>query len=336
MYLRFYGLKKEPFSLSPDPSFLFLGEVHKEAFARLRYGLIQNKGFVVITGEVGTGKTTLINALLCTIPQKTRVALVTNPKLEPAEFFTLLSNAFGLGQTKDKLDFLIKLTAFLEDAQKKDEKVVLIVDEAHCLSRELLEEIRLLSNLETPNSKLINIILVGQPEFEEILSHPNLRALRQRITLRYRLEPLNLKETAKYLKIRMSKAGAKDVGIFSDAAIKNIYEFSGGIPRVINLLADHSLLTGFVKERKVIDEEIVKECAGDIGINNEAETEAPAKDKRYLGNRRVYVCICIGVLIFLLVFLAIVTWLTGSLKNEPEWISEQINYWVSLVERWVR
>ena len=265
MYLDFYGLKYEPFSLSPDPRFLYLAASHKEALAHLRYGLIQQKGFVVITGEVGTGKTTLIYSLLSQMPQQVISAFISNPVLTRNEFFYLLGHKYGLGEIENKGDFLVKFTRFLEEAHKKKKNVVLIIDEAHCLEKEILEEIRLLSNLETPHSKLINIILTGQPEFNEKLNVPDLRALRQRITLRYELEPLDLKETNAYVQLRMAKAGAKDAGIFTHAAIDSIYEYSGGIPRIINLLCDHALLTGFVKEAKIIDDKIIGECAKEIG-----------------------------------------------------------------------
>ena len=266
MYLKFYSLKQEPFSLSPDPDFLFLSEVHKEGLAHLRYGLIQKKGFIVITGEVGTGKTTLIQALLREIPQEVRVACISNPKLSRDEFFYLLGQSYKLGIIENKAKFLVKFTEFLENAHKDNQNVVLIIDEAHCLSDELLEEVRLLSNLETPNSKLINIILAGQPEFEAVLDKPDMRALKQRITLRYSLKPLTPEETADYIKVRLTRAGAQDVGIFSGSAIEQIYKLSSGIPRVINILADHSLLTGFVKEAKVVDDKIIKECAAELDI----------------------------------------------------------------------
>ncbi len=278
MYLRFYNLKEEPFSLSPDPDFLYLGEVHREGLANLRYGLIQKKGFIVITGEVGTGKTTLINALLSEIPQEVKTAFISNPKLKTEEFFFLLSRAFKLGNGDNKAKFLINFTEFLERLDKNGENVVLIIDEAHCLPEELLEEIRLLSNLETPHSKLLNIILVGQPEFENTLDHPGFRALKQRITLRYRLKPLNKEETREYIKVRLSRAGSKDVGVFSEGAISAIYRYSKGVPRVINLLADRAMLTGFVKETKIIDDKIIRECAAEIGFGN-AEVNRVEKDR---------------------------------------------------------
>ncbi len=278
MYLRFYNLKEEPFSLSPDPDFLYLSEVHREGLANLRYGLIQKKGFIVITGEVGTGKTTLINALLSEIPQEVKTAFISNPKLKTEEFFFLLSRAFKLGNGDNKAKFLINFTEFLERLDKNGENVVLIIDEAHCLPEKLLEEIRLLSNLETPHSKLLNIILVGQPEFEKTLDHPGFRALKQRITLRYRLKPLSKEETREYIKVRLSRAGSKDVGVFSEGAISAIYRYSKGVPRVINLLADRAMLTGFVKETKVIDDKIIRECAAEIGFGN-AELNRVEKDR---------------------------------------------------------
>jgi len=292
MYLKFYSLKQEPFSLSPDPDFLFLSEVHKEGLAHLRYGLIQKKGFIVITGEVGTGKTTLIEALLREIPQEVRVACISNPKLSRDEFFYLLGQSYKLGITEIKAKFLVKFTEFLENAHKDNQNVVLIIDEAHCLSDELLEEVRLLSNLETPNSKLINIILAGQPEFEAVLDKPDMRALKQRITLRYSLKPLTPEETADYIKVRLTRAGAQDVGIFSGSAIEQIYKLSSGIPRVINILADHSLLTGFVKEAKVVDDKIIKECAAELDILPEKSKKKTDKGaQKNSGSSEGFFCI---------------------------------------------
>jgi general secretion pathway protein A len=266
MYLKFYGLDKHPFSIAPDPNFFYGSDVHKEGFAHLRYGLIQKKGFVLITGDVGTGKTTLLHLLLRNIPKYTQTAFISNPKLTTNEFFYLISRAFNLGETPDKAQFLVKLGSFLQEAKKNQENVILIVDEAHCLTEELLEEIRLLSNLETPEGKLMNIILVGQPEIKEILKRDSMRALNQRITLRYHLRPLSETETCRYLEVRLMKAGAKDANIFTPRAQKAIFGYSGGIPRVINILADKAMLTGFVKEAPKIDDDIIRECAEEMDL----------------------------------------------------------------------
>ncbi len=320
MYLKFYNLKQEPFSLSPNPDFLYLSEVHKEGLANLRYGLIQKKGFIVITGEVGTGKTTLINALLSEIPQEVKTAFISNPKLGRDEFFYLLSGAFKLGSGDNKARFLITFTEFLEKANRNGENVVLIIDEAHCLSEELLEEIRLLSNLETSHSKLISIILAGQPEFEEILDNPKFRALKQRITLRHRLKPLTRQETASYVKVRLSRAGAQDAGIFSQKALNAIYEYSGGVPRVINLLGDHSMLTGFIKEARIIDDKIIKECSGELGLSPKKENggKDTFKTEAESDHRGFGFFSKLGLVV--LVFLAILTifWFTGFSADERQ------------------
>jgi general secretion pathway protein A len=274
MYLNYYGLNEQPFSISPDPRFLYLSEVHREGLANLTYGVAQRKGFVVITGEVGTGKTTLIHALLADVPQKVRVAFISNPTLTREEFFFLLADAYKLGVIEHKAHFLVQFTQFLEKAYSNEENVVLIVDEAHSLSHELLEEIRLLSNLETAGHKLVNIILVGQPELDEKLSSPELRPLTQRITLRYHLFSMTLDETTKYIETRLLRSGAKDLGIFTDSARRSLYEYTRGIPRLINILADHALLTGYVKELKRIDNRVIEECAAELrlpGSNDEKD-----------------------------------------------------------------
>ena len=321
MYLKFFNLNTEPFSLSPDPDFLFLSEVHAEGLANLRYGLIQKRGFVVITGEVGTGKTTLINALLSEIPETTNTAFISNPKLERDEFFYILTRAFKIGNGENKARFLVNFTEFLENAHKANENVVLIIDEAHCLSEDLLEEIRLLSNLETPHAKLISIILVGQPEFEKILDNPRFRALKQRVTLRHRLKSLNRQETGEYINLRLAKAGAKDAGIFSQKALDAIYEYSKGIPRVVNLLADHCMLTGFVKEVKTIDDKIVKECAHELELGRD-KTDSQPSSPQTVNNKshrfHLGFLFKFGLLVTIFFLILVLFWFLGLTVDERQ------------------
>ncbi len=323
MYLKFYGLETHPFSIAPDPNFFYSSDVHKEGFAHLRYGLIQKKGFVLITGDVGTGKTTLLHLLLRNIPKYTQTAFISNPKLTTNEFFYLISKAFNLGETPDKAQFLVKLGSFLQDAKRNQENVILIVDEAHCLTEELLEEIRLLSNLETPEGKLMNIILVGQPEIKEILKRDGMRALNQRITLRYHLRPLSEAETCRYLEVRLMKAGAKDVNIFTPRAQKAIFRYSGGIPRVINILADKAMLTGFVREAPKIDDDIIRECAEEMDLALKGHDKGQARrGKNGKGENRASFTIFFKLLAIsgILLLMAIFLWLLMG-KDLPEYFS---------------
>jgi len=300
MYLSYYGLNEQPFSISPDPKFLYLSEVHREGLANLTYGIAQRKGFVVITGEVGTGKTTLIYTLLAEVPQKVRVAFISNPTLTKEEFFYLLAEAYKLGEIGHKAHFLVKFTRFLENAYSRDENVVLIVDEAHSLPLELLEEIRLLSNLETSANKLVNIILVGQPELNEKFSRPEMRPLTQRITLRYHLSSMTLEDTAKYIETRLIRSGVKDLDIFTESAIQRLYDYAGGIPRLTNIFADHALLTGYVKELKRIDKRVIEECAAELGLSSSKEEEVTDSTRippyqRYRGFIKAILIICISL-----------------------------------------
>ena len=318
MYLSYYGLNEQPFSISPDPRFLYLSEVHREGLANLTYGVAQRKGFVVITGEVGTGKTTLIHALLADVPQKVRVAFMSNPTLTREEFFYFLADAYKLGAIEHKAHFLVQFTQFLEKAYSGDENVVLIVDEAHSLSHELLEEIRLLSNLETASHKLVNIILVGQPELDEKLSSPELRPLTQRITLRYQLFSMTLDETAKYIETRLLRSGAKDLDIFTDSAIRSLYEYTRGIPRLINILADHALLTGYVKEMKRIDNRVIEGCAAELrlsGSEDEKDTESITITP-YRRHSQLIKAVIIIAILFIVVSLGLLVLWWGVLIND--------------------
>lgn len=269
MYEHFYGLKENPFNLTPDPHYLYLGENHREALAQLIYGVREKKGFIVLTGEVGTGKTTIIRSFMATLngtDKNTRVALLFNPKLSVDDFFKYILQDLGIKSNgSSKGEYLHALYEYLIDAYQKDEKAVLIVDEAQGLSSELLEEIRLLSNLETSRAKLLQIVLVGQPELRKTLSQEGLRQLRQRINLQHHLPPLTEKETEAYIKKRLRIAGCK-MPIFSQKAIKEIYQKTGGVPRLINVLCDNALLTGYALEKKVIDEKIVREAAQDLKV----------------------------------------------------------------------
>ncbi len=265
MYESFYGLKENPFNVTPNPEYIYLGENHREALAQLLYGVKERKGFIVITGEVGTGKTTLIHYLLDKMNgDHTKTALLFNPKLTVDDFIQYILKDLGVRvQGKTKGEYLHNLHRYLLHAYQRDERVILIVDEAQGLKPDLLEEIRLLSNLETSRSKLLQIVLLGQPELDKTLSQPGFRQLKQRINLRFHLPPLSEKETKEYIGKRLRIAGAKEP-IFTEKAIKQIYLKSGGIPRLINILCDNALLNGYALDQKTVSERSVKEVAKDL------------------------------------------------------------------------
>jgi general secretion pathway protein A len=267
MYLQHFGLIRAPFEMTPDPAFLYLGEAHQEGLATLVYGVRARKGFVMLTGEVGTGKTTLLHALLSQLDPNTQAAFVFNPRLEALDFFRLLFEEFGI-ETKcaTKAEYLIALNRFLIERLERDHPTLLIVDEAQNLSSDMLEEIRLLSNLETPSSKLIQIMLVGQPELEAKLAQQELRQLRQRIVLRFRLRPFEPDETEYYVQERLRLAGYTGKGLFKRSALRRLHSLTGGIPRLLNVVCDGSLLLAYSRGESAIDVDEVEEVARDLGL----------------------------------------------------------------------
>lgn len=267
MYLEHYGLNEAPFSITPDPRYVFLSERHRDALAHLLYGIGKggSGGFIQLTGEVGTGKTTLCRLLLDQLPEDTRVSLVLNPKLSPVELVETICEELKLDVTKQRgsLKGLTDvLNAFLLDAYAEGLRVVLIVDEAQNLSTESLEQIRLLTNLETPTQKLLQIILLGQPELRDMLDRPELRQLAQRITARYHLTPLDAEETEAYVRHRLAVAGCTR-SPFTRLGLKALYRRSGGVPRLINVIADRSLMAGYAHEQDSIGERLVERAANE-------------------------------------------------------------------------
>jgi type II secretory pathway predicted ATPase ExeA/tetratricopeptide (TPR) repeat protein len=270
MYRSHYSLTEKPFQLTTDPKFLWLGEKHKEALATLQYGVIDQKGFLLVTGDVGTGKTTLINALLESIEEDTLVANITDPALNLIEFFNFVALSFNIPQKFDsKIDFIVYFRQFLKKINSENRNVLLIIDEVHCLSKEVLEHIRLLSNIEHPEEKLVNIFFVGQNEIHQTLALPECRALRQRISLVYQIEPLSENETLAYIKHRLKVAGTEK-SIFTQDAVREIYHFSKGYPRLINTICDHALLTGYARNLEKIIPDVIMECA--LQFNSIGET----------------------------------------------------------------
>jgi len=266
MYETYYNLKAKPFQITTDPKFLWLGEKHSEALATLKYGILENKGFLLLTGDVGTGKTALINRLVKMIDIAAIVATIPDPGLDSMDFFNFLAVELKMNKKfNSKGAFLIDLKQFLLKASSVHKKVLLVIDEAQRLNNELLEQIRLLSNIEMDNRKLINIFFVGQSEFNGILMEDRNRAVRQRITVSYHIEPLTETETRQYIKHRLKVAGATQE-IFNPDAVREIYSFSQGYPRLINIICDHALLTGYASGLKVIDAKVIKECERELQI----------------------------------------------------------------------
>lgn len=272
MYKAFFNLTRNPFELTPDPEFLFVTKRHNEALAALYYGVRRHKGFVVLTGEVGTGKTLLLRCLLQLFKQSKDVAYayVFNNRLAPTEFLQYVLSDFGLSTTgKNKSELLIELGQFLISRGTKKQTTVLIVDEAHALSADILEEVRLLTNLETTDDKLIQILLVGQPELDQKLDSIGLRQLKQRIALRSHLDPLDADETRGYIERRLQIAGANShAGIlFPPSTVAAVYRHSRGFPRLINTICENALVTAYAKQLRSVTPEIIHGIAADFRLD---------------------------------------------------------------------
>lgn len=274
MYHNFFGLRESPFNVNPDPRYLYLTRQTQESLANLTYGIQNRKGFILLSGEVGTGKTTLLNRLLDWLrSQRMSTAFIFNSKLEVSQLFDFMMAEFEIPcESREKSQILMRLNHWLLERYRAGETAVLIVDEAQNLSADVLEEIRLLTNLETSTEKLLQIVLTGQPELEEKLKLPQLRQLRQRITLRCRTAPLSLDETFGYIAERLRIGGANGEPVFSREAIQTIHLYSRGIPRVVNLLCEHSLINAFVDSIRPVPAHLVEEVAREFQLDEIAPT----------------------------------------------------------------
>jgi general secretion pathway protein A len=267
MYLRFFGLNEKPFAITPDPRYLYLSERHAEALAHLLYGINESGGFIQLTGEVGTGKTTVVRTLLSRVPHHADVAVILNPRMTPVEFLLTICEELGLGIADGDRDSVKQMVDALNRrllaAHAEGRRIIVIVDEAQNLSAEVLEQVRLLTNLETPTQKLLQIILIGQPELRELLDRTDLRQLAQRITGRYHLEPLSREETRGYIRHRLRVAGAAGE-IFTTSALTEVHRLAAGIPRVINVTCDRALLGAYTQETRRVTAALVRLAAGEV------------------------------------------------------------------------
>jgi len=285
MYKEFFGLRANPFNVNPDPRYLFLTRHTEEALACLTYGIQSRKGFVLLTGEVGTGKTTLINKLFEWLrAQQVPTAFIFNSRMNVPQFLDYMMADFGIPcDTRSKSQVLLRLYNWLLERYRDGETAVLIVDEAQNLADEVLEEIRMMTNLETFTEKLLQIVLVGQTELEQKLKQPNLRQLRQRLTLRAKTHPLTLEETRAYIQQRLRIAGCNGQQIFEPEALTAIHRYANGIPRVVNLICEHCLVSAFVDQQKMVTGMIVNAVARDFDLGDNhasgAATPPPGQDK---------------------------------------------------------
>jgi len=267
MYLSFFGLSEKPFAITPDPRYLYLSERHAEALAHLLYGINESGGFIQLTGEVGTGKTTVVRTLLSRVPHHADVAVILNPRVTPVEFLLTICEELGLpieAADRDSVKQMVDaLNRRLLSAHAEGRRIIVIVDEAQNLSAETLEQVRLLTNLETPTQKLLQIILIGQPELRDLLDRNDLRQLAQRITGRYHLRPLSREETQGYVRHRLRVAGATGE-IFTPGALRELHRLSSGIPRVINVSCDRALLGAYTREARKVSAGLVRQAAGEV------------------------------------------------------------------------
>jgi general secretion pathway protein A len=282
MYLAFYGLAEKPFNATPDPRFLYMTPGHREALAQLLYGVQERKGFIVLVGKVGTGKTTLLHALWQRLKEQSAMSFVVNSTLPFDGLLEYVLADLGITSAgESRAQRLIALNSFLIKREREGQNTVLIIDEAQNLDVATLEQIRLLSNFETPTSKLLQILLVGQPELKSRLDLPELRQLKQRVGLRCHIPPLTLEETRAYIRTRLRIAGARDLGLFTDSAVDRISAYAGGIPRLINTVCDHCLLFGYTDQQRRIDRQIVNQAIEYL----EEGTRAQPKGRTLPGTR---------------------------------------------------
>lgn len=265
MYCQFYGLKERPFNVTSDPDFFFLSRKHKEALSHLMYGVTQRKGIIALTGEIGTGKTTLCRFFLNQLPKTTKTAFILNPHYSETQLLEAIVRDFGISTgTKTRFSFVWELNRFLLRESAAGNNVLLIIDEAQDLKPNQLEQVRLLSNLETDKEKLLQIMLVGQPELKEKLNLHELRQLQQRIMVRYHITPLDKTQIEEYVRYRLHIAGSAGKIQFTEEALVVIAQFSSGVPRLINIVCDRALLAGFVAETHSIDENILNRCIQEL------------------------------------------------------------------------
>lgn len=265
MYCKFYGLKEKPFNVTSDPAFFYLSSQHKEALAHLYYGISQRKGILVLTGEIGTGKTTLCRFFLGQLGKEVKTAFILNTYFSEIELLEAIIKDFGIkAKDKTRLSFINELNKFLLKESESGNNVVLIVDEAQNLTPKQLEQVRLLSNLETEKHKLLQIVLAGQPELGRKLNLYHLRQLKQRIMVSYHITPLSQEEVNNYIGHRLAIAGSIGRVNFLEEAIKKVWDFSKGTPRLVNILCDRALLAGFVSETNIIDANIIDKCLGEL------------------------------------------------------------------------
>lgn len=275
MYEIFYGLREKPFEITPDPEFFFAGEKHKEGLANLKYAIREGKSFTVLTGEVGSGKTILVRKLLNQLNGVARTCYIFNPIMNRSDFLEFICRDLGMevqeGLSDGKL--VAALHEFLLKCFENREKVFLIIDEAQALDPDLLDLVRMLTNLETSKTKLLNVMLLGQPELTDILNTERFKPLKQRVTVRFDLKPLNREETGEYILYRIKKAKSRDLRIFDKGSIDEIYKYSRGIPRLINVICDNSMLTGFARGAKRLNRGIVKDVIKELDISNKPKGE---------------------------------------------------------------
>ena len=324
MYESFYGLSEKPFNLTPDPRYLFLSDKHKEAFAHLLFGIKNRCGFVMVTGEIGTGKTTICRTLLNQLDDETEVAFIFNPRLSPEDLLRTINEDFGIASKGETVKELIdELNAHLLERNAQGKNCVLVIDESQNLAPPVLEQIRLLSNLETETQKLMQIVLIGQPELAQNLALPELRQLNQRITARYHLKPLDRQETAQYIGHRLHTAGGHKKVRFTPGATKRVYRFSGGTPRVINAVCDRALLVGYTQEVRDITTAIVAKAAKEVRGEKirVKRTPRPADTQPFpwkMVTAAAMVALMLGATLYGPLLLERSAWAPGILASNPQ------------------